>query len=132
MIFLKDEYRNGWALRFLKEAKIELFKAEEAPIPNMSSSFALISMKKAQTAIYYSLGDPEYLAFAVKEALQEKGRNKDLLMVLLTQIERFINNTSSEIVDILRKDIVIIEAKKLLEIASDIIALMVERNIKCE
>ena len=120
---LIDEYRRGWAFRYLREARTELVKAEENPIPNISVSFALVSMKKAQIAIYYSLGDPELLTFVVIGALQGRDRIKNPLMLLLAQIEQFIHS-NSEMAEMLRKDVAIREAKQLLEISSDIVGLM--------
>ena len=120
MTFLIDEYRTGWARRYLREAKTELIKAEENPIPNISVSFALVSMKKAQTAIYYSLGDPELLTFVVMDAMQGQDRIKDPLLYLLVQIEQFIYK-NGEMAEILKKDVAISEAKQIVEIASDIV-----------
>ena len=128
MGLLIDEYRRGWACRYLREARTEFIKAEENPIPNISVSFALVSMKKAQIAIYYSLGDPEQLTFVVMEAMQAKERIKNPLMLLLAQIEQFIH-TNGEMAEILKKDVAIREAKQLLEIASDIVDLMAKKNV---
>lgn len=128
MDLLIDEYRKGWALRFIREARTDLLKAEETPIQNMSVSFALVSMKKAQTAIYYSLGDPEQLAFVVRAAMEEKERIKDPLMILLTQIEQFIHAMNG-MAAMLRNDIIIEDAKQLIEVASEIVELMVGRTV---
>ena len=122
-----DEYRRGWALRYLREARTEFVKAEENPIPSVSVSFALVSMKKAQTAIYYSLGDPEQLSFIVSEAMREKERTKNALMLLLVQIEQFIHN-NSEMAETLKKDVALREAKQLVDIASGIVELMIGKS----
>lgn len=127
MGLLIDEYRRGWALRYLREARAEFVKAEENPIPNISVSFALVSMKKAQTAIYYSLGDPEQLTFVVVEAMRGKERIKDPLMLLLVQMEQFISN-NGEMAEMLKKDVAVREAKQLVDIASVIVRLMTEEK----
>ena len=129
MSLLIDEYRRGWAYRYLREARTELIKAEENPIPNISISFALVSMKKSQIAIYYSLGDPEQLTFVVREAMQGKERIRNSLMLLLAQIEQFIHN-NSEMAETLKKEIALKEAKQLIEISSNIVELMNGKKIK--
>lgn len=123
MSLLIDEYRKGWASRYLREARTEFIKAEENPIPNISVSFALVSMKKAQIAIYYSLGDPEQLTFVVSEAMQLRERINDPVMLLLVQIEQFLHK-NSEMAEILKKDAALKEAKQLIDVASDIVELM--------
>ena len=56
---MMDEYRRGWALRYLREAKAELEAART--VPYMSSSLVLESIRKARNAIYYSLGEPAFI-----------------------------------------------------------------------
>jgi hypothetical protein len=122
---LIDDYRKSWALHFMKEANIELFRAKENSIQNVSQNFALTSMKKAQTAIYYSLGDPEYLTWVVKEALYDNDLNQDLVMRLLTRIERFIHFNHKNRKMIKSHTLLIREAEELVNLASKIVELMV-------
>ena len=53
-----DNYRKGWSLRYLREAEAELTAAKETPY--MAPGLMSEAMRKAQAAIYYSLGDPAY------------------------------------------------------------------------
>lgn len=122
---LIDEFRKVWSLRYLRESKADLMKAEEIPIPDVSVNFALVSMKKAQTALYYSLGDPEHLSLVVRETMEEKVKISDPLMLLLVQIEWFIH-TRRDMAEQLRKDVIVEDARQLLDIASDIVGLMVD------
>jgi hypothetical protein len=126
---LIDEYRKAWALRYLRESRADLVKAEEIPIPDISTNFALVSMKKAQTALYFSLGDPEHLSLVVKEALEGRVKTSDSLMSLLTQTEWFIH-TRREIAEQLRREAVVEDARQLLEIASYVVGLMIGRNVR--
>jgi hypothetical protein len=123
MSLLIDEYRKGWARRYMREAITEYAKAEENPIPNISISFALVSMKKAQIAIYYSLGDPEQLTFVVGEAIQQRTRIQDPVLLLLVQIEQFIH-TNGEAAELLKKELAIKEAKRVIDMASTIVELI--------
>jgi len=55
-VSIAGDYRKGWALRYLREAKAELLAAQKTP--SIAHSLILEAMRKAQAAIYYSLGDP--------------------------------------------------------------------------
>ena len=61
-------YQKGWAVRYLREARAELIAAEKTPY--MAAGFIMEALSKAQAAIYYSLGDPAFIAPIVQETLQ--------------------------------------------------------------
>jgi len=124
MSVIGDEYRRSWARRYIREAQADLSTAEENPISTVSINFALISMRKSQTAIYYSLGDPEYLASIVGKSIENEKMIKDATMRLLIQMETLIqrDNTLAERLD--RKSL-IEESRILLEIDSKIVNLVV-------
>ena len=72
---MMDEYRKGWALRYLREAKAELEAARK--IPYMAPSLVLESIRKARNAIYYSLGEPAFIEVLVREeARKDKPTNE--------------------------------------------------------
>jgi len=52
MAFMNN-YRKGWALRYIREAKAELQAAQK--LPRLAPSLMLEALRKAQFAIYYSL-----------------------------------------------------------------------------
>jgi hypothetical protein len=56
---MMNEYRRGWALRYLREAKAELEAARK--IPYMAPSLVVEAIRKARNAIYYSLGEPAFI-----------------------------------------------------------------------
>lgn len=80
-------YRKGWALRYLREAKAELLAARKTP--SIAHSLVLEAMRKAQAAIYYSLGDPAFIESIVFQALLEQTDSSDEpILKCLAEIER--------------------------------------------
>jgi len=63
-ILMMDYYRRGWALRYLREAKAELEAARK--IPYMAPSLVLEAIRKARSAIYYSLGEPAFIEILLR------------------------------------------------------------------
>ena len=123
MSLLIDEYRKNWAIRFLREAKSDLSTADKTPIPAMSVSFAVMAMRKAQTSVYYSMGDPSYLAPMVNEVLGGKKSIENPTMKLLADMELMIRSCIND-GERLGKDIAIRNARTLIELASKIASLI--------
>jgi hypothetical protein len=118
-----DEYRKNWAVRFLREAESDLSTAEKTPIPVMSVSLAVMAMRKAQTSVYYSIGDPAYLTQMVYESVETKKDIENPTMKFLANMELIIRicvNSSEQ----LGKDAVIHDARMLIVLASKIVSLM--------
>ncbi len=113
-------YRKGWALRYLREAKAELLAAQKTP--SIAHSLILESMRKAQAAIYYSLGDPAFIESIVYQAFdsREQLTNEPVLKCLI-EIERTIlklsQTTDSELPETIK------HVDDILEIASEIVEL---------
>jgi hypothetical protein len=124
MSFTLDEYRVNWAIRYIREAEADLSMAEKTPIPAVSISFALLAMRKSQTAVYYSLGDPGYLAPLVEKNMTNGG-GKDATMRILVQMEQLIHR-SNRAAETLNKNFVIEDAKWFVEIASEMVKILVE------
>jgi len=85
---MMNNYRKGWALRYLREARAELTAAQKTPY--MTSSLILEALRKAQAAIYYSLGEPAFIAAIVRETLYTKQFVEDPILKFLVEIERTI------------------------------------------
>jgi len=85
---LIDGYRKGWALRYIREAKAELDAAQKTSY--MASSLILEAMRKAQAAIYYSLGDPASLESIVRQTILQKRTVNDPILRCLVEIERTV------------------------------------------
>ncbi len=128
MSLLMDEYRENWAVRFLREAESDLSTAEKTPIPMMSVSFAVMAMRKAQTSVYYSIGDPAYLTQMVYESVDRKESIQNPTMKFLADMELFIR-ICVESGERLGKDAVIHAARMLIELVSKIVFLMTGSNI---
>ncbi len=128
MSLLMDEYRKNWAVRFLREAESDLSTAEKTPIPVMSVSFAVMAMRKAQTSVYYSIGDPEYLSQMVYESVERKKGIENPTMKFLADMELFIRicvNSGERF----GKDAVIHDARTLIVLASKIVSLMTRSKV---
>src|SRR3972149_9294118 len=85
---LIDSYRKGWALRYLREAKAELIAAQKTPY--MAPSLILEAMRKAQAAIYFSLGDPPSIEALVRQTILRKEIVKEPVLRCLVEIERTV------------------------------------------
>ncbi len=113
-------YRKGWALRYLREAKAELIAARKTP--SIAHSLVLEAMRKAQAAIYYSLGDPAFIESIVYQSLstQPQLKNEPTLKCLI-EIEKTIQKLSQTSDSQLPETID--EANNVMQVASDIVEL---------
>jgi hypothetical protein len=85
-------YQKGWAVRYLREAKAELIAAKKTPY--MAAGFIMEALSKVQAAIYYSLGDPAFIAPIVQETLQTQCNIEDPILNFLVEIEKTIQQLS--------------------------------------
>ncbi|MBS7622657.1 MoaD/ThiS family protein [Candidatus Bathyarchaeota archaeon] len=65
---LCTEPDRAWALRYLREAKVDLSLTEELNTPESLLELVALALRKAQLAIQYAVGQPEYLELAVTQA----------------------------------------------------------------
>ncbi|MCJ7634131.1 hypothetical protein MUP77_17305, partial [Candidatus Bathyarchaeota archaeon] len=82
-----------------------------------------MAMRKAQTSVYYSIGDPEYLSQMVYESVERKKGIENPTMKFLADMELVIRiclNSGER----LGKDAVIHDARMLIVLASKIVYLM--------
>ena len=115
-----DEYRKGWALRYLREAKAELTAAQKTPY--MAPSLILEAVRKAQVAIYYSLGDPAFVETIVRQTIGKKKGVEDPVLRCLVEIERMVQRVVQSPEPNHEKAIE--RADGLIQIASDIVELL--------
>lgn len=92
LVNLIDEYRLNWALRYLREAKadyecLKLLTTREAYIKLGSSA-----VRKAQTAVFYALGEPTSIYNAVVAVVDEGAEANDSLINTLASMERCIRS----------------------------------------
>ena len=116
---LINNYRKGWALRYMREAKAELTAAQKTPY--MAPGLILEAMRKAQAAIYYSLGDPPSIEAIVRQMLIKKQLVKDPVLRCLVEIDR----TVQEVAQVPDSDIerAMNQADEIIQIAMDIVKL---------
>jgi len=112
---MMNNYRKGWALRYLREAKAELTAAQKTPY--LAPSLVLEALRKAQAAIYYSFGDPAFIEVIVHQTLQGKKVIEDPILRFLVEIEL----TVQQIARTPRR-----ESEKVIEQVDDIIQMASE------
>jgi len=119
------DYRKGWALRYLREAKAELLAAQKTP--SIAHSLILEAMRKAQAAIYYSLGDPAFIESIVYQAFytQQQSTDEPVLKCLI-EIERTIQKLSRT--TDLQLPTTIKHVDDIVQIASDIVELFIDEK----
>jgi hypothetical protein len=122
---MMDEYRRGWALRYLREAKAELEAARK--IPYMAPSLVLESIRKARNAIYYSLGDPAFIEILIREVAKGKVET-DPILHFLVEIEQMVQQLAQ--VEELNGDLMMQQAGTLVEIATDIVETLTEEKME--
>jgi len=114
-----NDYQKGWALRYIREAKAELIAAQKTPY--MAPSLILEAVKKAQAAIYYSLGDPASIETIVHQTMHKKRLIEDPVLKCLVEIERTIREVAQTSGS--KSEKALKQAKDLLRTAKDIVEL---------
>ena len=122
---LINDYRKGWALRYLREAKAELTAAQK--IPYMASSLILEAAKKAQVAVYYSLGDPASVEAIVYQTIVKKESLGDPVLRCLVEIESMVQQiaTAPE----LDHEKALEKADELIHLSTEIVKLFVGEKV---
>jgi hypothetical protein len=122
---MMDIYRKGWALRYLREAKAELEAAHK--IPYMAPSLLLEAIRKARSAIYYSLGEPAFIEILLREEVGKTHASKDSILRFLLEIEGAVQQLTQ--LEEVNGEVVMHQADTLVQIASDIVETLTnERN----
>lgn len=116
---MMNNYRKGWALRYLREAKAELTAAQKTPY--LAPGLVLEAVRKAQAAIYYSFGDPAFIEVIVHQTLQNKQIIKDPILRFLVEIERTVQQIARA--PRLEGEKVIEQVDDLIQLASEIVEL---------
>ena len=125
---MMDQYRKGWALRYLREAKAELQAARK--MPYMAPSLVLEAVRKARNAVYYSLGEPAFVEIVVRETAEKTQSQmiEDPVLKCLVEIEGMVQQLSQlEEVDGERA---MKQADSLIQLASDIVETLTEEKIE--
>ena len=116
---IMNNYQKGWALRYLREAKAEFIAAQKTPY--VAPGLIVEAMRKAQAAIYYSLGDPASVEAIVRQTTRSKQFVKDPILRCLVEIERTVRRVAQTPESDREKAFQ--QADGLIQIASDVVEL---------
>ena len=121
-----DEYRKGWALRYLREAKAELEAARK--MPYIAPSLVFEAIRKARNAIHYSLGEPAFIENIIKETAERTRATGDPVLRCIMGIEE----TVQEMMHLEQADgeKAMKQADNLIELASDIVETLTGEKVK--
>ncbi len=121
-----DEYRKGWALRYLREAKAELEAARK--IPYMAPGLVLEAIRKARNAIYYSLGEPAFIEILLREEVTKNPLTNDSVLRFLMELESIVQQISQ--LEEVNSDAMMKQADSIVEIATDIVETLTEERFQ--
>ncbi|MGQ9725535.1 MAG: hypothetical protein ACUVQL_00215 [Candidatus Bathycorpusculaceae bacterium] len=123
---MMDEYRKGWAHRYLREAKAELEAARK--MPYMAPTLLLEAIRKARNAIYYSLGEPAFIEIVIREAAERTQTINDPLLKFLVEIEEVVQQLAQ--MGEVNGESAMKKADNLVQLASDIVETLTEEKIE--
>jgi hypothetical protein len=123
---MMDEYRKGWALRYLREAKAELEAARK--IPYMAPSLVLEAIRKAKNAIYYSLGEPAFIEILIRDELGKTKPTNDSILRFLVEIEEIVQQLAQ--LEEVNGEVMMKQADTLVQIAADIVETLTDERIE--
>jgi hypothetical protein len=127
---MMDEYRRGWALRYLREAKAELEAARK--MPYMAPSLIMEAVRKARNAIFYSLGDPAFIEIVIREAIErtqtQAQTTTDPILRFLVEIEEMVQQLAQ--VEELDGEKAMKQADSLVQVAFDIVETLTGEKIE--
>jgi hypothetical protein len=123
---MMDEYRRGWALRYLREARAELEAARK--MPYMAPSLVLEAIRKARNAIYYSLGEPAFIEIVIRETAERAQTIEDPVLKCLVEIEGTIQRLAQA--EEMDGERAMKQADDLVRLASDIVETVVGEKIE--
>jgi len=122
---LISDYQKGWALRYLREAKAELAAAQKTPY--LAPSLIFEAIRKAQVAIYYSLGEPAFVEGIVHETIRKKQFIEDPILKCLVEIELSVQQLGQ--MPEANQGNAMEQASGIIQIASDIVELFTNETV---
>jgi len=125
-MYMMDEYRKGWALRYLREAKAELEAARN--MPYMAPSLVLEAIRKARNAIYYSLGEPAFIEIVIRETAEKTQEIVDPVLRCLVEIAEAVQQLAQ--VEEIDGEKAMKQADSLIELASDIVEALTGEKVE--
>ena len=119
-----DQYRKGWAFRYLREAKAELEAAQK--MPYMAPGLILEAMRKARSAIYYSLGEPAFIETLIREEIIKNSQTNDSVLNFLINLESTIEALSH--VEEVNSDAIMKQAGTLVNVATEFVETLTQEK----
>lgn len=123
---MMDEYRKGWALRYLREAKAELEAARK--IPYMAPSLLFEAIRKSKNAIYYSLGEPAFIEILIREEVMKNSATNDSVLRFLIEIETIVQQISQ--LEEVNDEAMMKQADSIVDIATDIVEILTQERLE--
>lgn len=123
---MMDEYRKGWALRYLREAKAEFEAARK--MPYMAPSLVLEAIRKARNAIYYSLGEPAFIEIVIRETAEKTQEIVDPVLKCLVEIEGAVHQLAQ--LEEIDGEKAMKQADNLIQLASDIVETLTGEKVE--
>jgi hypothetical protein len=114
---MMDEYRRGWANRYLREAKAELEAARK--MPYMAPSLMLEAIRKARNAIYYSLGEPAFIEILIREELGKPKPASDFILRFLIEMEETVQQLGQ--LEEINEGVMMQQADTIVQVASEFV-----------
>jgi len=121
---MMDEYRRGWAHRYLREAKAELEAARK--IPYMAPSLMLEAIRKAKNAIYFSLGEPTFIEILIREELGKPKPANDFILRFLIEMEETVQQLVQ--LEEINEGVMLKQADTIVQMASEFVETLTEEN----
>jgi hypothetical protein len=123
---MMDDYRKGWALRYLREARAELEAARK--MPYMAPSLLLEAIRKARNAIYYSLGEPAFIEIIIRDEVRKTKSTNDSVLRFLVEIEQIVQQLTQ--LEEVNGEAILKQADTLVQIAADIVETLTEEKME--
>ena len=121
---MMDQYRKGWAFRYLREAKAELEAAQK--MPYMAPNLSLEAIRKARNAIYYSLGEPAFIEIFLREELIKNPQTNDSILKFLIELESIVEALSHA--EEINSDVVMKQADALVNVATEFVETLTQEK----
>jgi hypothetical protein len=121
---MMDQYRTGWAFRYLREAKAELEAAQK--MPYMAPNLILEAIRKARNAIYYSLGEPAFIEILLRDELVKNPQTNDSILKFLIELESTVEALSHA--EEINSDVMMKQADTLVNVATEFVETLTQEK----
>ena len=122
--FMMDQYRKGWAFRYLREAKAELEAAQK--MPYMAPGLLLEAIRKARNAIYYSLGEPAFIEILLRDEITKNSQTNDSVLKFLIELESIVEVLSHA--EEVNSDAMMKQADTLVSVATEFVETLTQEK----